>query len=113
MKLKLAPDEARIDTWSVHYIGPDNRSDSGKLTVTNRRLLFLPQHDAGSLSLSVFNKNGLIVLEKSMIKNVMAQKTLLSKKIVITMYDGSVHLFNYGMLNIDKIVAAVERNREA
>lgn len=109
MKLELSPDETRIDTWTIHYTGPDNRSDSGKLTVTNRRLLFLPQHDAGSLSLSVFNKNGLIILEKSMIKNVTSQKSLLSKKVVITMYDGSVHVFNYGILNVEKIVSAVER----
>ncbi|MCR6722138.1 MAG: hypothetical protein NVV59_18035 [Chitinophagaceae bacterium] len=109
MKLELSPDETRIDTWTIHYTGPDNRSDSGKLTVTNRRLLFLPQHDAGSLSLSIFNKNGLIILEKSMIKNVTSQKSLLSKKVVITMYDGSVHVFNYGILNVEKIVSAVER----
>lgn len=109
MKLELSPDETRIDTWTIHYTGPDNRSDSGKLTVTNRRLLFLPQHDAGSLSLSVFNKNGLIILDKSMIKNVTSQKSLLSKKVVITMYDGSVHVFNYGILNVEKIVSAVER----
>lgn len=110
MKVELAPNETTIDTWSINYIAPDSKTSTGKLTITNQRLVFLPQHDAGSFSLSIYNKNGLIVLEKSAIKDITAQKSLLSKKVVITMSDGSVHAFNYGIMNIDRILAAVQAN---
>jgi len=110
MKLELAPNETTIDTWAINYIAPDSKTSMGKLTVTNQRLLFLPQHGAGSFSLSVYNRNGLLVLEKSDIKNVTAQKSLLAKKVVVTMSDDSVHVFNYGIMNIDKILAAVQAN---
>jgi len=110
MKLNLEPNETAIDTWAINYIAPDSKTSVGKLTITNQRLLFLPQHEAGSFSLSVYNRNGLIVLDKSAIKNVAAQKSLLSKKVVVTMSDGSVHVFNYGIMNIDRILAAVQAN---
>lgn len=108
MKPALAPNETAIDTWSINYAGSDGKAGIGKLTVTNQRLLFLPQHGADSFSLSIYNRNGLIVLDKSDIKNVSAQKSLLAKKVIITMADDSVHVFNYGMMNIDKILAAVQ-----
>jgi len=110
MKLELAPNETTIDTWAINYIAPDSKTSMGKLTITNQRLVFLPQHDPGSFSLSVYNRNGLLVLEKSDIKNVTAQKSLLAKKVVVTMSDDSVHVFNYGIMNIDKILAAVQAN---
>ncbi|MBN8865083.1 MAG: hypothetical protein J0H92_17040 [Sphingobacteriales bacterium] len=110
MKVELAPNETTIDTWALNYTAPDSKTSMGKLTVTNKRLVFLPQHDAGSFSLSVYNKNGAIILEKSAIKDITAQKSLLSKKVVITMSDGSVHAFNYGIMNIDRILAAVQAN---
>lgn len=110
MKVELAPNETTIDTWAINYISPDSKTSAGKLTVTNQRLLFLPQHNAGSFSLSIYNRDGLIVLEKSAIKDITAQKSLLSKKVVITMTDGSVHAFNYGIMNIERILAAVQAN---
>ncbi|MCF3110831.1 PH domain-containing protein [Niabella sp. CC-SYL272] len=108
MKFELQPNEAPIDTWAINYIGPNNKAAVGKLTITNQRLLFLPQHDMDSLSLSIYNRKGMIVLNKSDIKDVTVQKSLLSKKVFITMPDDSVHIFNYGMMNIDKLVAAIQ-----
>ncbi|WP_300597683.1 hypothetical protein [Niabella sp.] len=110
MKLELQPNETTIDTWAINYVGPNSKTATGKLTITNQRLLFLPQHGADSLSLSVYNRQGLIVLDKSCIRNVAAQKSFLSKKVLITMSDDSVHTFNYGVMNIDKLVAAIQNN---
>lgn len=110
MKLELQPTESTIDTWSIYYIPPNGKSIAGKLTVTNQRLLFLPQHDDNSLSLSVYNRNGLITFNKSGIKSVAPQKSLFSKKVLVTMADDSIHTFNYGMMNIDKLVAAIQKN---
>ncbi|MBO9591469.1 MAG: hypothetical protein J7599_01085 [Niabella sp.] len=110
MKPALQPNETTIDTWAINYMAPDSKTAIGKLTVTNQRLLFLPQHGADSLSLSVYNRQGLIVLNKSDIKHVVAQKSFLSKKVRITMLDDSIHVFNYGVMNIDKLVAAIQNN---
>ncbi|SDE23385.1 hypothetical protein [Niabella drilacis] len=110
MSLELQPAETAIDTWAINYIGPNGKAATGKLTVTNQRLLFLPQHGADSLSLSVYNRKGLLELDKSDIKNVAPQKSFLSKKVLVTMSDNSVHTFNYGVMNIDKLVAAIQNS---
>ncbi|MGJ7031116.1 hypothetical protein [Niabella hirudinis] len=110
MKIELQPTETAIDTWSINYVGPDSRIATGKLTVTNQRLLFLPQNAADSLSLSVYNRKGLIVLDKSDMKAIVPQKSFLSKKVLITMADDSLHTFNYGVMNIDKLLAAIQNS---
>lgn len=110
MKTEMQPGETAIDTWSINYVSPSGESGIGKLSVTNQRLLFLPQHDKTSLSLSIYNKNGLIILNKTEIKKVDAQKTFFSKKVLVTMADNSTHVFDYGVMNIDKLVAAVQSN---
>ena len=32
----------------------------------------------------------------------------MAKKAIVTLNDGSKHVFNYGMLNIDKVVEAIK-----
>jgi len=110
MKPDLQPGETIIDTWAIYYIPPGGRSVAGKLTVTNQRLLFLPQHDDSSLSLSVYNRKGLLAFNKPDIRQVATQKSFLSKKVLVTMPDNSVHTFNYGVMNIDKLVAAIQNS---
>lgn len=110
MKTELQPDEVTIDTWSLHYVPPSGEKALGKLTITNQRLLFLPQHAAESLSLSIYNKSGLIILLKKDIREVNVEKSLFSKKALVTMADSSTHVFNYGAMNIDKLVAAIQSN---
>ena len=110
MKIELQPSETIIDTWSINYISPVGEKAIGKLNVTNQRLVFLPQHDAAYLSLSIYNKNGLINLNRTEIKNVNVQKSFFSKKVLVTMADSSTHVFDYGVMNIDKLVAAIQSN---
>lgn len=110
MKIELQPNEATIDIGSINYMSLDGKVVVGKLTVTNQRLLFLPQHDADSFSLSIYNKGGMVSLSKPDIKKVSAQKSLLSKKILVTMADNSMHTFHYGILSIDKLVTAIQSN---
>lgn len=110
MKLDLQTAERIIDTWTIYYIPPNGSSIAGKLTVTNQRLLFLPQHEDNSLSLSIYNRKGLLTFSKSDIQQVNAQKSLLSKKVLVTMSDNSTHTFNYGVMNIDKLVSAIQNS---
>lgn len=110
MKIELQPSETTIDTWSINYIPPFGEKAIGKLTITNQRLVFLPQHDAASLSLSVYNRNGQIILNKPEIKKVDVKKSLFSKKVIVTMPDNSTHVFDYGVMNIDKLATAIQSN---
>ncbi len=101
MKAAFRYDEQIIDTWQIHYLLQERSTILGKLTVTNKRLFFVPQHITHESGGTGF------MLEKSAISAVTAEKSLLVKKVLVTMEDGSVYVFSYGMMNVDRIVAAV------
>lgn len=109
----LTPEEQVIDTWTILYSPPGGGKFNGKLTITNKRLLYDAQYDVsakGLLSEAMFVKwgsEGYLEINKSDITEVKAEKSFLAKKAVITLTDGSKHTFNYGMLNIDKVIAAI------
>ena len=109
----LAADEQAIDTWTILYIPPGGGKYNGKLTVTNKRLLYDAKYDVsakGLLTEAMFVKwgsEGYLEIDKSLITDVQTEKSFLSKKVIITLSDGSKHTFNYGALNIDKVAEAV------
>lgn len=115
MKIELQPGESVIDTWSILYIPPGGGKYNGKLTVTNKRLLYDAKFDVsakGLLSEALFAKwgsEGYLEISKSEISNVDTEKSFLAKKVILTLSDGSKHIFNYGALNIDKLVEAIKR----
>lgn len=114
MKITLQPGEVEIDTWTLLYVPPNGGKYNGKLTVTNRRLLYDAKFDVsmkGMLSevLTVkWGSEGYLEIDKRCIQSVEVQKKLLSKKCILTLSDGSQHTFDYGAMNIDKTVAAIE-----
>lgn len=116
MKIELLPAESAIDTWNILYNPPGGGNYNGKLTITNKRLLYDARFDAsakGSLPEAMYSKwgqDGYLEINKSDIKELNVEKSLLAKKAILTLTDGSVHTFNYGVLNIDKVVAAIENN---
>ncbi len=114
MKLTLESGEQRIDTWTILYNSPKGDKYNGKLTVTNQRLIYDAQFDvsaSGIIEESLFMKFGseaYIVIPKSRIKSVEAEKSFFAKKAVITLDNGEKHVFNYGMLNIDPVIKAIQ-----
>ena len=107
--MELQPGETAIDTWTLIYTPPGGGNYNGKLTVTNRRLLYDAKFDASLIGmLGNYAASGQLVIDKADISNVEVQKKFLSKKAILTLADGSVHIFNYGAMNIDKVVAAIE-----
>lgn len=114
MKIELQPAEAIIDTWTIIYIPPGGGKYNGKLTVTNKRLLYDAKFDIsakGLLDEALFAKwgsEGYLEINREQIANIAAEKSFLAKKVVLTLKDGSVHSFNYGMLNIDKLLAILQ-----
>ena len=113
MKIELQPGESTIDTWTILYIPPGGGKYNGKLTVTNQRLLYDAKFDVsakGMLSEALFAKwgsEGYLEISKSDITAVDTEKSFLAKKVILTLSDGSKHTFNYGALNIDKLVTAI------
>jgi hypothetical protein len=101
----IAPDEQVIDTWTILYIPPGGGKYNGKLTVTNKRLLYDAKYDVsakGLLSEALFIKwgsEGYLEINKSEIKDLQTEKSFLSKSNTYT-NGWFKHTFNYGALNI-------------
>ncbi len=114
MKITLQPGETEIGNWTIFYLPPNGGKYNGKLTVTNQRLLYDAKFDAslsGVLTEAIFIKwgsEGYLEIPKSDITGVEVTKKLLSKRCTLTLVDGSKHAFDYGALNIDKCVEAIE-----
>ena len=109
----LMADEKIIDTWTLLYSPPGGGKYNGKLTITNKRLLYDAKYDVsakGLLAEAIFIKwgsEGYLQIDKADIKDVQVEKSFLAKKAILTLSDGSKHTFNYGAMNIDKVVAAI------
>lgn len=116
MPFKLQDDEQVIDTWTLIYTPPGGGKYNGKLTVTNNRLLYDAKYDVsakGLLSEAMFMKwgsEGYLEINKSDISSVKAEKSFFAKKALVSLSDGSVHTFNYGVLNIDKVIEAINQH---
>ena len=103
-------------TWTIMYLPPGGGRLNGVLNVTDRRLIYDAKFDisaAGVVEEALFYKwgsEGYVVIPRERIRGVEeAKKSLLAKKIVLTLDDGKEHVFNYGMLNVDKIVDAINQ----
>lgn len=114
-EFNLESGEIKIDTWTVFYIDPKGNRYNGKLTVTNKRLLYNAKFDvsfSGMIEEALFCKTGsegYLTIPKDRITKIETKKSFIKKQIIITIDNGQVHTFDYGMLNIDKIVEAVEQ----
>ena len=62
---------------------------------------------AGAVTMR-FGSEGFLEIDKKAIQRVEVVKKLLSKRCTLTLSDGSQHVFDYGAMNIDKVVAAIE-----
>jgi hypothetical protein len=114
MNITLLPGEEKIDTWTILYQPPKGGKFNGKLTVTTKRLLYDAKFDYSAKGLLEefmyikWGSEGFLEINKEDIEMVEVEKSLLSKKCIVTLKDGSRHIFNYGALNIDKCAAAIQ-----
>ncbi|HPS64879.1 MAG TPA: hypothetical protein PK447_04825 [Ignavibacteria bacterium] len=112
-KFEYETGEVEIGNWTLLYEPPGGGHFNGKLYVTNEKLYYDSKFNislAGIIETSLFkktNKEGYILIPKSRIKSVIPQKSMFKKKILIELDNGEMHTFDYGMLNIDKIVDAI------
>jgi hypothetical protein len=117
------------DTWTINYEPTDGGRFTGKLTVDSEKLHFTALYDSsnstivknlaaavGSAGLSggnvayISDNDAQLELElpRSEIASTEARNSFLAKRVVVTMQDGSSFVFNYGMLSVKKLVAAIK-----
>ncbi len=115
MKINLDAGEKEIGNWTVLYVPPKGGKYNGKLVVTNKRLLYDAKFDyslTGLMEEALFVKFGseaYVVLPKERIKNVEVKKSFLNNKVILTLDNGELHTFDYGMLKIDKVAEAIKQ----
>ena len=114
MSFDLGDGEQELGNWTLNYIPPEGGRYTGKLTVTNRRLLFDAKFDtslSGTLVelVIVGGSHGYLAIEKSAIRKVDVKSGMLKKKVIVTLEDGREHTFDYGMLSVAKVAEAIEQ----
>ena len=118
-----------LGEWAVNYIPEEGGRFTGKLTVTDEQVSFRSLYESSNktivkaifLDVSSFAAAGghtvyrhstddeaRVELPVAEIAGVEATKKGLLKQAVVTMQGGEVFVFDYGMLNPKKIVAAIE-----
>lgn len=117
------------ETWTINYEPEAGGRLTGKLTVDAEQLKFVALYDSSNaegLKIIVgavdnfvgtggyFSHDGNdgsdleLVLPKSEIAEVSTRKKLFAKRVVVTMKSRERFVFNYGVLPVDKLAAAIE-----
>jgi hypothetical protein len=107
-KIELNPGEAEIGAWTLFYHPPYGGKFNGTLTVTDRRLIYVASDDA-SLGGVLTNKaaSGRVEIAKTDIRDTEVTRSLFHKRALVTLTDGSFHVFDRGMMSVDKIAEAI------
>src|ERR1700761_7123662 len=96
MGVDLNPGERELGHWTLFYVPSGGGKYNGKLTVTNQRVLYDAKLDASLIGvLGNATAQGELQINKTDITGIEVQKKLLSKKAIVTLSDGSKHVFDY------------------
>jgi hypothetical protein len=119
----------KLGEWAVNYLPEEGGRYTGKLAVTDEQVAFRSLYESSNktivkaifLDVSSFAAAGghsvyrysnddeaRVELPIAEIAGVKATKKGLLKQTVVTMADGQEFVFDYGMLSVKKIVAAIE-----
>ncbi len=114
MAIELEQGETELGSWTLNYIPPSGGRYTGKLIVSDRRLLFDAKFDTsltGTLRelIIISGTHGYLSIPKTSIRSVEVKSSMLKKKVIVTIDDGSDHTFDYGMLSVDKVAAAIQQ----
>jgi hypothetical protein len=119
----------KADTWTINYLPPEGGRYTGKLGVTTDGLRFETLYESSNktvvkaifLDVATFTAAGghtvyrysnddeaTVELPTAEISAVNAAKKGLMKRAVVTMANGEEFVFDYGMLSVKKLVAAID-----
>jgi hypothetical protein len=118
-----------LGEWTVNYLPEEGGRYTGKLTVTDEKLLFTSLYESSNktivkaifLDVGTFAAAGghnvyrysnddeaRVELPTTEITRVEAAKSGMMKRAVVTMEGDQQFVFDYGMLSVKKLVAAIE-----
>ena len=118
-----------LGEWTINYLPEEGGRYTGKLTVTDEKVVFASLYESSNktivkaifLDVGTFAAAGghtvyrysnedeaTVDLPTSEIVGVDAAKKGMMKRAVVTMKGGEEFVFDYGMLSVKKLVAAIE-----
>ena len=104
------PGEQELGSWTVNYKPPWGGRYTGKLFVTDRRLLYDAKFDTSAMGIatdliitSLQSEGHLEIPRDRIASSGLDGRT----KVLVTLDDGSEHRFDYGMMSAKKIAAAI------
>ncbi len=116
------------ETWTINFEPEEGGRVTGELTVDDENLSFVALYDSSNATIlksiagavgsfaasgghAVYLSDNDTELEfrlpKSEIASTTIKKSLLAKRVIVTMKDGPSFVFNYGMLSVDKLAEAI------
>lgn len=111
--VEVQPGETSLGSWivAIRSVGPDV---TGRLTVTDRRILFKPQVAGTSLfGMLMSQRKGFkdqytLVLPREKVASVHSEKGMINTKVVVTTIDNVAFGFIRGLLSSEPILAALQ-----
>lgn len=111
-KIELNENENIIDNWALNYVPPAGGKYNGNCIITNQRILFELVMDYSATGIlfkgQYFKKGQFISIHKAEIKNTEMKKGFLGKKMMLTLENGELHIFDRGVMSIDAIENAMQ-----
>lgn len=125
IRFDLEQGEEKVGKWTIFYLPPTGGKFTGKLLVTDRRILFQPLNPRQDLSLAnaidslpvdgiVGRSKGAYWDGKSLdilradVRSIQKRRSGMMKQVLVTLADGQEFVFDYGVLSVDKLAATLE-----
>ena len=111
--IELESGESKLGSWTLNYKPPGGGRYTGKLVVTNARVLFDAQFDTSMTGafkelLIMSGSHGYLSIPKSSIQSTDVKSSFFKKTVTVTLGDNTAHTFDYGMLSVKKVAAAIQ-----
>ena len=120
-KIDLENGESKIGKWTLNFTPEEGVRYTGDFHVTNKNVYFESKFDTSlvnaigkGLSMAAFNRfngaaaEGLLKIPREEIQTVETKKSFFKKQVILHLQNGVTLPFNYGMLSVDKIAAALQ-----
>jgi hypothetical protein len=125
IKFDVEQGEEKVGQWTIHYLPSTGGKFAGKLLVTDRRILFDPLNPKQDLSLATaidaLRVGGIVgdhfrnywdgeglKIPRADVQSVEKRRSSMMKQVAVKLADGQEFVFDYGLLSVDKLAAALE-----
>ncbi len=111
-KLALRDGEKKLGTWTINYLPPGGGRYTGRLLVTNQRLIYHMRFDTsrpGSPKTMPFlgRSRRYVSISKDAVRATTIECGLLKRKVIVVLKGGQRHVFACGCVSIDRLAAAI------